>query len=65
MNLKEFQAEAEYLIEQLEDLVQNNMPLKGNKSSECQRTYLTQQINEVYYAINGTTQEDLEEDEED
>ena len=63
MNIKEFKSKAEDLLGQLETLIQT-MPQKGNKSTDCQRTYLQQQINEVYYAINGTEQSDLNEDEE-
>ena len=63
MDIKEFKSKAEDLLGQLETLIQT-MPQKGNKSTDCQRTYLQQQINEVYYAINGTEQSDLNEDEE-
>ena len=58
MDIKEFKSKAEDLLGQLENLVQT-MPQKGNKSTDCQRVYLQQQINEVYYAINGTEQSDL------
>jgi hypothetical protein len=58
MNIKEFKSKAEDLLGQLETLIQT-MPQKGDKSTDCQRIYLQQQINEVYYAINGTEQSDL------
>lgn len=41
------------------------MPQKGDKSTDCQRVYLQQQINEVYYAINGITEEDLNQNKDD
>ena len=58
MDIKEFKSKAEDLLGQLETLIQT-MPQKGDKSTDCQRTYLQQQINEVYYAINGIEEEDL------
>jgi frataxin-like iron-binding protein CyaY len=64
MNIEEFKEQAESLVSQLEDLI-HQMPQKGNKSYECQRVTLQIAINEVSYAINGTEQADLEEDEDD
>ena len=58
MDIKDFKSKAEDLLGQLESLIQT-MPQKGDKSTDCQRVYLQQQINEVYYAINGTEQSDL------
>jgi len=56
--LEKFKKKAESILEKLENHIQK-MPQKGNKSTDCQRTYLQQQINEVYYAINGIKEEDL------
>lgn len=56
--LEKFKKKAESILEKLENHIQK-MPQKGNKSTDCQRTYLQQQINEVYYAINGIEEEDL------
>jgi len=56
--LEKFKNKAENLLEKLEQHI-HKMPLNGNSSNDCQRTYLEQQINEVSYAINGITKEDL------
>jgi len=53
-----FKQKAENILSKLENLV-GTMPEKGNTSTDCQRTYLQQQINEVYYAINGVVERDL------
>jgi hypothetical protein len=53
-----FKDKAHKLLGKLEEHI-HKMPTKGNSSSECQRTYLQQQINEVYYAINGVVERDL------
>ena len=63
MDIKDFKSKAEDLLGQLESLIQT-MPQKGDTSTDCQRVYLQQQINEVYYAINGTEQSDLEDEAE-
>jgi hypothetical protein len=59
--LKEFKEKMENLISQMEDVLEM-MPIKGNSSSDCQRTYLQQQINEVSYAVNGVEDSDFKED---
>jgi len=56
--LIKFKEKAKSILEKLETLIQT-MPQKGDKSTDCQRTYLQQKINEVYYAINGIEEEDL------
>ena len=56
--LKKFIEKAENLLDKLEEHIQT-MPIKGNKSADCQRTFLQQNINEVSYAINGITKKDL------
>jgi ArsR family metal-binding transcriptional regulator len=58
-----FKDKAQKLLGKLEDHI-NKMPEKGNSSSDCQRTYLQQQINEVSYAINGIVEDDLKVDDE-
>lgn len=58
MDIKEFKSKAEDLLGQLESLIQT-MPQKGDTSTDCQRVCIQQKINEVYYAINGTEQSDL------
>jgi frataxin-like iron-binding protein CyaY len=64
MELKEFKEKAEDLLSQMEDLI-HELPQKGDTSTECQRTNLQQNLNELYYAVNGTEAEDLIEDPED
>ena len=59
MNIKQFKKRAEKKLGELEKLIQQ-MPQKGDKSEHCQRLCIQQTINQVYYAINGTKQEDLE-----
>lgn len=61
MELIEFKEKAEDLLSQLEDLV-HQMPQKGNTSSECQRVTLQIAVNEVYYAVAGTTDKDFEDE---
>lgn len=61
MTLSEFKEKTENLLGELEELIQQ-LPQKGNTCSECQRTCLQQAVNEVYYAVNGTEEEDLIED---
>ena len=64
MKIEKFKEKAENLLGKLEDLI-CTMPQKGNKSTDCQRVYLQQKINEVYHAVNGTEQKDLEAEFED
>ena len=56
--LIKFKDKAHKLLEKLEEHI-HKMPLKNNSSSDCQRTYLQQQINKVSYAINGIVKDDL------
>lgn len=60
MTIEDFQEQADEHIDALEKLF-NKLPQKGNTSEECQKINLIQHLNEVQYAVNGTTQEDLEE----
>ena len=63
MKIENFKERAEDLISQFEDLI-HQMPQKGDKSTECQRVTLQVKLNELSYAVNGTEQKDLEEDED-
>jgi len=58
VNHLQFRREAESLIDALNHLI-IRIPQKGNTSDECQRCLLTQKINELSSAINGTTIEDF------
>lgn len=61
MDIIQFQAEATFLIEKFQELI-NVMPQKGNTISECQRLCLQQHLNELDSAVTGTEQDDLEPD---
>lgn len=57
--LEEFQSNMRLLLEQLTELVRENLPMKGNSSTECQRINLIQAINEVEYRVSGTQKIDF------
>jgi len=59
MKIDKFKEDAEKLIDQLEDLIQQ-LPQKGDTSDTCQRVTLQQALNEFSYTVNGTEQEDLD-----
>ena len=59
MKLDDFQEQANEKAEELMDLVNNNLKQNGLTATECQRTFLNQQISEVIYAIYGTQDEDM------
>ena len=61
--LIKFKDKAHKLVGKLEEHI-NKMPTKGYTSSDCQRTYLQQKINEVSYAINGIVEDDLKVDQD-
>jgi hypothetical protein len=64
MSKDELVKQAEALLEQLEILIENNMPYKGNVSEECQKTTIMLALNEVGYTLNGLEEEDLIENED-
>jgi hypothetical protein len=64
MSKDELVKQAEALLEQLEILIENNMPYKGNVSDECQKTTIMLALNEVGYTLNGLEEEDLIENED-
>jgi len=63
MSKDELVKQAEALLEQLEILIENNMPYKGDVSEECQKTTIMLALNEVGYTLNGLEEEDLYENE--
>jgi hypothetical protein len=63
LKVLKFKDKAHKLLEKLEEHI-HKMPTKGNSSSDCQRTYLQQQINEVSYTINGIIEDDLKQNED-
>jgi len=46
--LEKFKNKAENLLDKLEEHIQT-MPINGNNSENCQRTFLQQNLNEVSY----------------
>jgi len=54
--------QAEALLEQLETLIENNMPYKGDTTEECQKTTIMLALNEISFTLNGLEEEDLIED---
>jgi hypothetical protein len=62
MEKDELIKQAEALLEQLETLIENNMPYKGDTTEECQKTTIMLALNEVSYTLNGLEEEDLIED---
>ena len=59
MSKDELVKQAEALLEQLEILIENNMPYKGDVSEVCQKTTIMLALNEVGYTLNGLEEEDL------
>jgi len=64
MSKDELVKQAEALLEQLEILIENNMPYKGDVSEECQKTTIMLALNDVGYTLNGLEEEDLIENED-
>jgi hypothetical protein len=62
MSKDELVKQAEVLLEQLETLIENNMPYKGDTTDECQKTTIILALNEVSFTLNGLEEEDLIED---
>jgi len=63
MNKVEFKNKVEYLISQIEDVI-SEMPYKGDSENESQKIYLTNQLNQFSYAVNGVEDSDFELDNE-
>ena len=64
MNKTEFQSKVEELISQIEDII-SEMPYKGDSEKQSQKIYLTNQLNQFSYAVNGVEDEDFELGDED
>jgi hypothetical protein len=62
MSKDELVKQAEVLLEQLETLIENNMPYKGDTTDECQKTTIILALNEISFTLNGLEEEDLIED---
>ena len=64
INKAEFQTKVENLVSQIEYLI-DEMPYKGDSERESQKIYLTNQLNQFSYAVNGVEDEDFELEHED
>ena len=58
MKLKKFNKKADSLISKFQELI-DTMEQKGNTTEDCQKLNLQQALNELQYCVNGTTQQDL------
>ena len=58
-NHKSFVDRAEVLIESFREKVIAMMPTKGDTSETSQKVFLICQLNNLEYAVNGTTVEDF------
>lgn len=56
--LDSFQRQANFYIEQLQHLI-DEMPYHGDSSEESQKVCLQIALNELEYAVTGTTKEDF------
>ena len=61
MELREFKENAEVLINDFQQLIEQ-LPQKGNKSTECQRVCLQQHLSELEAAVTGTEASDMNAD---
>ncbi len=59
MKVDKFKAILELKLGEIETLVQDNMPSKGNVESDCQRLCLINRINNLSSCINSIEQSDL------
>jgi len=57
-HIDEFKKQAENLIDKFQELIEL-LPQKGDTTETCQRLTLQQALNELSYAVNGTTQNDM------
>lgn len=61
--IDEFKSEMRSHIDAAQELI-DAMPHKGDTCSTSQKMCLQQALNELEYAVNGTEQSDLKEDED-
>ena len=59
MNKTEFKNKVEDLVSQIEVII-SEMPYKSDSETESQKIYLTNQLNQFSYAVNGVEDEDFE-----
>jgi len=64
MNKTEFKSKVEELIGQIEDVI-SEMPHKGDSETESQKIYLTNQLNQFSYAVNGVEDSDFDVEDDD
>lgn len=63
MELKDFKTQADELIEQFQEVI-DELPLKGDTSEECQRMTLQNALNNLDSCVSGTKEADMKEDPE-
>jgi len=56
---EEFKETIKSVIQNIERKIEFDMLKKGDRSEDCQKTYLLQTLKTFEYAVNGTTQEDI------
>jgi len=56
---QDFKVKSESLIEELEKIVNEYVKSTGDKSEDCQRLYLLQNLREFEMGVNGTTEKDM------
>ncbi len=60
MKVQKFKDIMEDIIIRITDLIEENIPRKGDVSNDCQKTTLIIATNALEHAVDGTTQEDME-----
>lgn len=64
MNITEIQSAAQDLLEQIETLIKQRIPQKGDTADECQHITLINALNDLESAFSGLDRFDLEPDED-
>jgi len=61
MNLEEFQTKGQNILDMFQELI-DELPQKGDKSTDCQKVNLQQHLNELEAVVNGTEESDMKTD---
>lgn len=64
MNITEIQNAAQDLLEQIETLIKQRIPQKGDIADDCQHVILINALGDLESAFNGLDRSDLEPDED-
>jgi hypothetical protein len=59
MELPDLIHSLENRIEEIQTLITENMPSKGDKEEDCQRLCLLNRLSDFEHTVNGTTMKDL------